>query len=217
MAPGEPRVDATAGEVELPSSVAVDFASLLSWKWTIGSPSTVCGVRPVHQRTATGVSQFQWAESPDGLALFVYKKVAIRNTGRSQGLRGREVTVAKKKKKMGRPAKRPEERRQLIKGRVSPELFAWFQHRFRSTSGKSETAALEFICQLAKDVGETVGADRVRRLLEAEKRTGTRATYIIADMARHAFEAEELRVRAVKTGSPLGPPGEMEGGEGGQK
>jgi hypothetical protein len=120
-------------------------------------------------------------------------------------LRGREVTVPKLKKKRGRPAKRPEERRQLIKGRVSPELFAWFQHRLRTTSGKNETAALEFVCQLAKDVGEALGADRIRRLLEAEKRTGTRATYVIADMARAAFEAEELRVRAVKTGSPLGP------------
>jgi hypothetical protein len=108
-------------------------------------------------------------------------------------------------KKRGRPAKRPEERKQLIKGRVSPELFAWFQHRLRTTSGKNETAALEFVCQLAKDVGEALGVDRVRRLLEAEKRTGTRATYVIADMARAAFEAEELRVRGVKTGSPLGP------------
>jgi hypothetical protein len=101
--------------------------------------------------------------------------------------------------------KRPEERRQLIKGRVSPELFAWFQHRLRALGRTSETAALEFVCQLAKDVGEALGVDRVRRLLEAEKRTGTRATYVIADMARAAFEAEELRVRAVKTGSPLGP------------
>jgi hypothetical protein len=120
--------------------------------------------------------------------------------------------VARLRKK-GRPAKRPEERRQLIKGRVSPELYGWFQHRLRTTSGKNETDALEFVCQLAKDVGEALGVDRVRRLLDAEKRTGTRATYVIADMARHAFDAEELRVRAVKTGSPLGPAETENGGK----
>ena len=61
-----------------------------------------------------------------------------------------------------------------------------------------------------------MGADRVRRLLEAEKRTGTRATYIIADARPARLEAEELRVRAVKTSSPLGSPGRWKAGKAGR-